>query len=253
MQGRCITPRDVALIWDLMADNPAWNRTRLSRELCERWGWRNEKGRLKDMACRTLLLKLERLEEIRLPPPQQANPNIYRNRQISEVAHDSSPIESNLRALRPLSITPLAANDKDAHLFKYLLHQYHYLGHSNCVGENIKYMIRDCTGRPLACMLFGSAAWKARSRDSFIGWDKDARERNLFADEQYPVSDLAMGTGAASGQSPVGSGLPGPAGTLDGEVRTPDSLAGDLCGKRSIPWNMLPGCGLDTCRGHRRA
>ena len=36
-----------------------------------------------------------------------------------------------------------------------------------------------CVGRPVACMLFGSAAWKAKSRDSFIGWDRQIRERNL--------------------------------------------------------------------------
>ena len=35
---------------------PSWGRSRLSRELCERWDWRNQKGRLKDLACRTLLL-----------------------------------------------------------------------------------------------------------------------------------------------------------------------------------------------------
>lgn len=44
----------------------AWNRTRLSRELCLVWNWRNNAGRLKDMACRTLLLKLEARGQIRL-------------------------------------------------------------------------------------------------------------------------------------------------------------------------------------------
>jgi len=47
------------------------------------------------------------------------------------------------------------------------------------VGENIKLMLRDRSGRLLACMLFGSAAWKTRSRDRFIGWDRSCRERNL--------------------------------------------------------------------------
>ena len=31
----------------------------------------------------------------------------------------------------------------------------------------------------MACVLFGSAAWKCAARDSFIGWDRTARERNL--------------------------------------------------------------------------
>ena len=179
IQGRCITQEAVAQIRGMLADNPSWHRTRLSRELCARWDWRNDKGRLKDMAARTLLLKLERRGEIRLPERQRLSPNGYRNRSISEMSHDSSPIESDLSALRPLKIDPLGAADKDTPLFKFLLHRYHYLGHRNCVGENLKIMIRDQSGRLLGCMLFGSAAWKAKSRDAFIGWDRQGRERNL--------------------------------------------------------------------------
>lgn len=179
IQGRCISPDTVAHICELLAENPAWHRTRLSRELCEQWNWRNEKGLLKDMACRTLLLKLERLGEVRLPPRQRPSQNAKRNRQIGEILHESSPIEGDLRVLRPLKIEPLEAAGKDADLFKFLLHRYHYLGHRNCVGENLKYMIRDQSGRLLACMLFGAAAWKAKSRDAFIGWDRQRRERNL--------------------------------------------------------------------------
>lgn len=180
IQGRCITPPEVALIRDLLVDNPSWHRSRLSRELCERWDWRNDKGQVKDMACRTLLLKLERQGEIRLPPRQRPNPNAHRNRQITDMPHDCSPIEGDLNALRPLRIERLSAGDKDVPLFKFLLHRYHYLGHRNCVGQNLKYMVHDHSGHPLACMLFGSAAWKAKSRDAFVGWDATSRKRNLF-------------------------------------------------------------------------
>lgn len=179
IQGRYTGSSEVGLIRGILAANPSWNRSRLSRELCERWHWRNEKGRLKEMACRTLLLKLERRGEIRLPPRQRPSPNAYRNRQITEVPHDCSPIESNLTELRPLRIEALKEADEAIPLFKFLLHRYHYLGHRNCVGENLKYMVRDQAGRVLACMLFGSAAWKAKSRDAFIGWDNQTRERNL--------------------------------------------------------------------------
>ena len=42
-----------------MGENPHWSRWRLSRELATRWEWRNGAGQLKDMAARTLLVKLE--------------------------------------------------------------------------------------------------------------------------------------------------------------------------------------------------
>jgi len=50
----------IASIRQLIQENPDWHRTRLSRELCEIWGWCGPNGQLKDMACRDLLLKLER-------------------------------------------------------------------------------------------------------------------------------------------------------------------------------------------------
>ncbi len=31
----------------------------------------------------------------------------------------------------------------------------------------------------MACVLFGSAAWKCADRDAFLGWDRPTRERNL--------------------------------------------------------------------------
>jgi hypothetical protein len=47
------------------------------------------------------------------------------------------------------------------------------------VGENLKYLARDRQGRPLACLLFGSAAWKAAVRDRWIGWSDEQRARHL--------------------------------------------------------------------------
>jgi len=180
IQGRCITPETVAQIRGLLADTPSWNRSRLSRELCEQWGWRNDKGRLKDMAARTLLLKLERLGEIRLPPRQKPGRPNHRGFSLPEqMVHDTTPLVEDLSRLRPLRIERLDTGDERLVLFKFLLHRYHYLGHQRCVGENLKIAVSDHSGRLLACMLFGSAAWKAKSRDGFIGWNRQARERNL--------------------------------------------------------------------------
>jgi hypothetical protein len=180
IQGRYVTAGDIGLIRSLLAGNPGWNRSRLSRELCERWDWRNGKGRLKDMAARTLLLKLERLEDIRLPARQMpGRPNRRGFAMPDEMAHDTTAVAENLSRLRPLQIDRLDTGDERLAVFNFLLHRYHYLGHQRCVGENLKIAVSDHSGRLLACMLFGSAAWKAKSRDEFIGWDRQSRERNL--------------------------------------------------------------------------
>jgi hypothetical protein len=181
IQGRKITDGEIALIRDLMAQHRDWGRTRLSEELCRCWNWRNAQGRIKDMAARTLLLKLERRGYIELPARQRPSSNHFRNRRAPLVEPAAEPIRSDLSKLRPLSASLVVHRSDDLRLFKGLLGRHHYLGHRNTVGENLRYLIRDRHGRPLACALFGSAAWKCADRDRFLGWDRACRERNLQA------------------------------------------------------------------------
>jgi hypothetical protein len=179
MQGRELTGADIGLIRGLLDEPPEWCRSRLSEELCLRWDWRNAQGRLKDMAARTLLLKLERSGHIRLPKRRGPSPNGRRNRRVPGIEHATEPICGARRDLRPLAVSVVAPGSEDLRLFNGLLARYHYLGHRNTVGENLRYLVRDRVGRPLACALFGSAAWKCAARDDFLGGDRAARERNL--------------------------------------------------------------------------
>ncbi len=179
IQGRALRPKDVALIRGWLEAHPDSNRTRLSRDLCAAWNWRNDAGRLKDMACRSLLLKLEARGQIQLPPRRTASVNGLRNRQVASIEADQTVIEGPLQSLRPVRVQPVAEGTSGALLFKFLLQRFHYLGHRNCVGENLKYLARDRDGRPLACLLFGSAAWKAAARDRWIGWNCQQRLRHL--------------------------------------------------------------------------
>jgi len=179
LQGREVSDADIELIRTLMAAHPAWGRTLLSVELCRLWDWRNAQGRLKDMAARTLLLKLERAGHIQLPPRQRSSPNASRNRRIPAAPAPSEPIHAALRNLQPLRVNIVAPGSDDARLFDGLLAHEHYLGHRTTVGENLRYLVQDRQGRTVACVLFGSAAWKCADRDTFIGWDRAAREHNL--------------------------------------------------------------------------
>ena len=130
------------------------------------------------MAARTLLLKLERADIITLPPRQKPSQNASRNRCIpAPVA--SEPICSALRDLQPLRVTIVAPSSDEAPVFNGLLAHEHYLGLRNTVGENLRYLVQDSQGRPVACVLFGSAAWKCADRDAFLGWDRTVRESNL--------------------------------------------------------------------------
>ena len=179
MQGREVSDADIELIRDLIIANPVWGRSLLSVELCSRWNWRNAQGQFKDMAARTLLLKLERAGHICLPPRRRPSPNEFRNRSTPLVKQAGEPIRGALRDLQPLCVSVVKPGSDDARLFNGLLAHEHYLGHRNTVGENLGYLVRDRQDRPVACVLFGSAAWKCADRDAFIGWDVATRERNL--------------------------------------------------------------------------
>jgi len=179
IQGREIGIADVAVVRQLLAAHPDWPRSRVSVELCQLWDLRGPDGQLKDMACRNVLLKLERAALVTLPPRQRPGPNGRRNQSIAAIAHETTPVASALPLLEPVSVTVVQRGSAEEQLFNCLVSQYHYLGLRNTVGENLKYLIRANCGRPLACLLFGSAAWKTQARDQFIGWDHPTRQRNL--------------------------------------------------------------------------
>ena len=179
IQGREIGGAELALIGRLMEQHPDWGRTRLSEELCELWSWRAASGQRKDMACRTLLLKLHRSDVIELPPPRRPANNELRNRSVPVIEHDTSAIERPLKDLLPLDIRIIEPRNGGADLFNCLLQKYHYLGHRSTVGETIRYLVSDREGRPLSCILFGAAAWAMRPRDEYIGWDQTQRADRL--------------------------------------------------------------------------
>ena len=129
------------------------------------------------MACRTLLLKLEQRGYITLPRPRSPGRG-SRQASIPYLPHNTASIACSLGALKPVQIQ-LVEDTGLLPLFQGLLSRYHYLGFGNTVGENMKYMVFDRKHNPLACLLFGSAAWKCAPRDEFIGWDARIRKDNL--------------------------------------------------------------------------
>lgn len=176
LQGRELSEADIEIIRRLIADNPEWHRTRLSKELCTLWDWRTETGLLKDMACRSMLRKLEQKELVTLPAAHHSG---NRQRRIPDVPHSCDPIETDLRAIRTVQLIAVQGRGAEDDLFHCLMDRYHYLGCKGHVGEHMKYIAFDRLNRPVACLLFGSAAWKTAPRDQFIGWDGATRQRNL--------------------------------------------------------------------------
>ena len=180
VQGRWLTADELDWIGQLIRHHPEWGRYRLSLHLAQQWNWRNGIGRLKDMAARTLLLKLERRGLLVLPRRQRgggshpAKPPLYHQAPLLR----EPLLEEPLGQLLPINLISTDTTEKRQFLAG-LLSEHHYLGYKRPVGENLQYLARDRSGRPLACLVFGAPAWKCAPRDQFIGWSGPQRERNL--------------------------------------------------------------------------
>jgi hypothetical protein len=201
VQGRLIGPAELQQVRHLLGEHPQWSRYRLSRELCALWDWRAPNGQIKDMAARSLLLKLAEQGHLCLPEKRRASPNRMLHKQLQPVAHACEPITEPLTGLRPLEVRELSQWPEEAPLYEWLLHRYHYLSYTSPVGLNLKYLVRDRQGRPLSCLLFGSAAWKCGVRDRFIGWNvvqRQARLQQITSNTRFLVLPWIGASGLAS-------------------------------------------------------
>jgi len=182
-RGRVLTAADVASIRALIAAHPAASRRALSEQLCRAWDWRQPNGALCAMVCRGLMLALHRAGHIQLPPVRWVNPNPLARRGAERrppvpVPVDPTPLCAALAALRPLTIREVRGTGEEP-LVNSLLAQYHPLGYRHPVGEQLKYLVTDQGGRPVACLAWASAPRHLGPRDRFIGWAAADRRRNL--------------------------------------------------------------------------
>lgn len=180
VQGRILSQKDIVHIRNLIQENPSWSRRHLSQELSQEWNWRNATGQIKDMACRSMLLKLEKQGHIRLPPRRRIPINRMLQKEIPSLDHDQTPIIGPLPERQPLRVFSTAHHKEYEDVYCSLLSLYHYKGYRGVVGENMKYLVLDRYNRVVSCLLFGSSAWSVECRDRFIGWDSALREKNLF-------------------------------------------------------------------------
>jgi len=174
-RGREVTDKDVVFIRQLIARNSGNSRWVLSRKLCREWGWVQANGALRDMICRGMMLELARAGHIELPPVRIriVNPRL----RPAPVEIDQRPIEGQLSGLGPLEFRQVRRTPWES-LFNSLIEHYHYLGYCQPVGEHLKYLVFS-GDRPVACLAWGSAPRHIGSRDRFIGWTKQQREKNL--------------------------------------------------------------------------
>ncbi len=177
IRKKTLTAADLKLIQSTIYDHWDKGRTYISKAICKKWQWRQPNGRLKDMACREVLLTLYRNGLIDYPAGVHDGNNKKRNQSIAPITCNQTTIQLPIAHLKPLKLV-LARNTEYESLYRSLVNQHHYLGYRQIVGNHLKY-IAFIDKRPVACLGWGSAAWSVKSRDAFIGWDKKTKQQRL--------------------------------------------------------------------------
>jgi hypothetical protein len=178
-RGQEIGSDQIAFLREFIRTHATCSRWKLSRQLCEALGWKQANGALRDMVCRGMLLMLERAGQIELPPVRrQIRGQCRTGRPRPEaVLIEDTPLVMPLKTLGPVDMHPVRRT-ADEPLFNSLMEHYHYLAYEQPVGEHLKYLAW-AQGRPIACLAWSSAPRHLGSRDRYIGWNAQARRRNI--------------------------------------------------------------------------
>lgn len=177
-RGIKATSEHVSYIKKLIKENPKDSRRALSRKFSIAWNWVQPNGYLRDMVCRGFMLKLESAGYIKLPEKKCNPKNPLSNRKPPEkIEVEQKPIIGSLSSIKPIEIRQVRGTS-DEKFYNSLIEEYHYLGYSHSVGEQLKYIIYT-EKRAIGAMGFSSAPRHIGSRDKFIGWDANKRRKNI--------------------------------------------------------------------------
>ncbi len=174
--GRQFTPDELQTIRRLIEGNPDVNRAQLSRQVCVLFDWLKPNGELKEMTCRVAMLRMQADGLITLPAARRRPPR--QPEYLATAATDPQPLLIRpVHELPPLRLRQVSGS-AHSRLWNETIARYHYLGYTPLAGSQIRYFV--FAGEHLVALLsFGASAWKLAARERFVGWQEDARQRNL--------------------------------------------------------------------------
>lgn len=175
--GRPFGRETLQAVQQQVASAQGCSRAEIARRVCQRLAWTNRGGRLALMSARVALLRLHGAGLICLPPPRNGNGN-GRRYQPEGPLPATDPIHGGLDDLQPL-VCQLVWSPEQSRLWNSLIERYHYLGHENLPGAQLRYLLYGKGDRLLGAIGFGAAAWKVAPRDQWIGWNSEQRCRAL--------------------------------------------------------------------------
>lgn len=170
IRGRDFTEQDIQIIIKCVNVFYDKGRTYISKRICEQLEWRQPNGWLKDRACRDVLLYLDKIRLISLPPSMNNNRKVHDNsgKKETENYQVQRIISTDIVGPIPGEIKLLfAKGNKLESLWNNIVGKYHYLGHNVTVGRSIKYLIK-ADEQYLGAIVFSSPAWRLGPRDKIL-------------------------------------------------------------------------------------
>ncbi len=173
--GRDFTNKELEQIRTLIKHNPEFNRTRLSKDVCQIFQWFKPDGKLKDMSCRVAMLRMEKDGLIQLPPSARSK-RPMKKIIITSATNPQNPVICPVNQLPQLHLQLVTKSTTS--LWNEYIERYHYLGFTPLPGAQLRYFI--IAGKQIVALTgFGAAAWQTAPRDQFVGWNPDQRKKNL--------------------------------------------------------------------------
>src|SRR5438105_4277011 len=163
----------------IIEENPGAKRGALSRRICEELKWRSRNGRLREVNCRKLLLRLYRDGRLGLPEAQPFEGRRKPRIKVEQVAEEAVR-HGVLQDLQPVELILVGSADSEAsRIWNDRMDRYHYLGSGPLCGAQLRYLIRSEKQGWIGALSFSGAAWSVQARDQWIGWSRQIREKNL--------------------------------------------------------------------------
>ena len=218
IQGRLRGAAELAQVRALLAEPRGWSRRRISEPLARQWDWRNPAVQLKDMAARTLLLKLERRGEMVLPARRRIPSNRLGSKPVAPPGGfpeagawfpEADPLRVALPEWLPLSVQEISHPLRPAQraLFAALLQRYPCLGHRGTVGRTSN--IWSATGRdarwPVCCLARQPGNARRGINIHWLGCSHPPAPLGVCG-QQHPLAHPAESS--PSGQPSVGAPRP---------------------------------------------
>lgn len=177
----------------LVGQRPQATRTEIADELCERFGFKDARGKAQRSSCLKALRELAGAGHFTLPAASGNRPNWKgpSPRRLETAVPVPQGVAGSVEDLEELRLE-LVQTDAQRRIWNELIIREHPLGERPLVGRQLRYLVHSQSGY-LGAAGFASSALALRDRDAWIGWDEQSRREHL--DKVVSLSRLLIRPG----------------------------------------------------------